>query len=202
MANYFLMDCQSPLRKMHYTLQVESPARDKSWQQGTAFRADAEWDDEQPPHEPILVSTALESIDKDKFVYPELTWVPIPLMTRRLVAALRAAGIDNLQTFETRLSGAQDDRPAPEDFYLAVNIIGLISAVDPQKARKAPEADEAMISADYDALAIDAVSAHDLFIFRLAENTSAVIVHEKIKAAVGTAGIDSLTWLRPEEWAG
>jgi len=38
--------------------------------------------------------------------------------------------------------------------------------------------------------------------FRLAQNTSAVLVHKRVKEYVDAAGIDTLTWFRPEEWAG
>lgn len=36
----------------------------------------------------------------------------------------------------------------------------------------------------------------------LAENTSAVLVHERVKKQVEDAGINTLTWIPPEMWAG
>jgi hypothetical protein len=38
--------------------------------------------------------------------------------------------------------------------------------------------------------------------FRLAENITAVLVHEHVKDQVERGGISTLTWLAPEEWAG
>jgi hypothetical protein len=59
-----------------------------------------------------------------------------------------------------------------------------------------------MISTDFHALSIDESKARGLLIFRLAENITAVLVHEHVKKQVERSGIGTLTWLAPEEWAG
>lgn len=38
--------------------------------------------------------------------------------------------------------------------------------------------------------------------FRLAEAVNAIVIHEKVKAAVQAAGIDTLTFMPPEDWVG
>lgn len=111
-------------------------------------------------------------------------------------------GVDNLQTFETKLTNIQGKNPPREDHYLAVNILGLVAAADLQKSVTNPAVKEKMISMDFHSLVIDPTKAHDLLLFRLAQNTSAVLVHERVKHAVEAAGITTLNGFRPEEWAG
>ena len=115
--------------------------------------------------------------------------------------ALRKAGVDNLQAFETTLQLSPGEA-VPQDLYVAVNIVGLVAAADLGRSAVSPGTPERLISTDFDSLAIDAGRAHGLLMFRLAENTSAVVVHRSVKDAVERAGIVTLTWLLPEEWAG
>ena len=201
MPRYYVLDCLSPLRKANYTLEVEYPANDKAWRKGASLTPGAEWEDEQPPPEPIEVKTREELVDAHMFIYPELAWMPIPLMTRRLVAALRNAGVDNLQTFETLLVAPQGNDPPPPNHYLAVNVLGLLAAADENKSQSDPGTGR-LIYRDFHSLAIDETKARDILMFRLAENTSAVIVHERVKQAVETQGIQTLSWISPERWAG
>lgn len=200
MASYYVLECMPPLRAEHFRLDVGYPANVKRWSAGTQFSPDARRDVLQPPVEPIPV----ETLPDDEFqprVYAELYWNPIPLMTRRLVTALRAAGVDNLQTYETVLA-ARGGTPTPPDRYLAVNVVGKVAAADMDRSVTNPAVSDTLISADFHSLAVDAGTATDLLLFRLAENVSAVLVHERVRAHVEASGIDTLTWYAPEEWAG
>lgn len=201
MTEYYVLDCMSSLEAEHYSLDVGYPANDKRWHAGLLFSPRDERETCQPPSEPIEIRTE-EGADDPHRIYPELTWVPIPLMSRRLVEALRAAGVDNLQTYETRLVTTHgQNRPAP-DHYLAVNVVGLVAAADFAKSKTKPEVLERMISTDFYSLAVDADSARGQLLFRLAENVSAVLAHEHVKKRVEARGIDTLTWMQPEDWAG
>ena len=57
-------------------------------------------------------------------------------------------------------------------------------------------------SDDFFSLSVDEVKAKDLLLFRLAENVTAVLVHEQVKSAVEASGITNLTWFKSESWAG
>ena len=114
--------------------------------------------------------------------------------------SLIAAGVDNLQTFQTVLRAPSGELPPIE--YVAVNILGCVAAADLNLSSISPDTPERLISTDFDALAIDERAARQLLMFRLAQNTSAVLVHRLVKQSIDAAGIQSLTWLRPEEWAG
>jgi hypothetical protein len=182
-------------------MEVGYPANDKRWEAGLLFTMEDDRETCHPPQEPIEISTDEDTEDPER-IYPELTWVPIPMMSRRLVDTLRAAGVGNLQTFETKLINARGKNPPPENFYLAVNVVGLVAAADLGKSEVAPGGAEKMISMDFNSLAIDPARARGASMFRLAENVSAVIVSENVKKHVESAGFASLTWFKPEEWAG
>ena len=201
MTSYYVLDCMSPLRAEHYRFRVGYPANDKRWVAGLLFSATDESDTCQPPEEPIEVRTK-ESTEEPGHIYPELSWVPIPLMSRRLVEGLKAAGVDNLQTYETKLISRHGENPPPEDHYLAVNLVGVLAAADLTKSKTNPEVADKMISMDFFSLAIDPSKARNVLMFRLAENVSAVIVHERVKLAIEAQGISTLSWFRPEEWSG
>jgi hypothetical protein len=202
MTNYFVLECPSPLGKMQYTLQVGSPANGTTWRNGILLAPAARWANERPPPEPIEIRTKPERSDQERFVYPELTWVPVPLMTRRLVAALRESGVDNLQTFETVLREPLGNAPPPPHHYLAVNVVGAVTAADLKKSQLNPDVSDRVISADFHSLAIDETRTHNFLMFRLAENTSAVLVHRRVREAVEARGINTLRWYDPEKWAG
>ncbi len=203
MADYFVLECFGPKGKEHLTLEVDPLVRRRKWRKGLIFSSAADMETEQPPDEPIQIDTVPELSEPELFVYPELTWVPIPLMSRRLVQALQQAGVDNLQTFQTNLRTVQGDNPPAADTYLAVNIIGAVAGVDFEKAKVSPTSTETLVAMDFDSLAIDDPKVRNLLMFRLAENTTAVIVHEAVQQRLAAAdGLATLTWVRPEEWAG
>jgi uncharacterized protein DUF1629 len=200
---YYVLDCHSPLEAEHYTLEASDDGNDKRWEEGVLFSEHDKREGFHPPTKVIGLETQPEDEEEEQaFVYPELTWIPIPLMSRRLVLALQAAGVDNLQTYETRLVTVEGKNPPHRNYYLAVNIVGLVEAADFAKSEVNPAVKERMISMDFYSLAIDEAKAKDLSMFRLAENISAVLVHERVKEQVEAAGITTLTWIPPEEWAG
>jgi hypothetical protein len=198
---YYVLKCQSPLHAEHYLLQVKSPAKTKRWNEGILFSASDERKGFQPPPEPIQLETE-EDTENPPRIYAEMYWNPIPLFSRRLVDALRDSGVDNLQTFATRLGTTFGTNPPSAEHYLAVNIVGTVSAADLNKSELNPDVAERTISADFYSLTVDEAKARGFLMFRLLENISAVLVHERVKEQVEAAGIDTLTWIPPQEWAG
>ncbi|QED28867.1 hypothetical protein FRD01_16795 [Microvenator marinus] len=201
MSKYFVLDCHPPLEAEFYNILVPYPANDRRWEAGVLFSVQDRREGFRPPTEPIEIQTEPE-IEPPPRIYAELLWVPIPLMSRRLTAALQAAGVDNLQTYETRIETTLGETPPPADHYLAFNIVGLVAAADLQKSMTNPDVTETMNSMDFHTLSIDEAKTQELLLFRLAENITAVLVHERVKLAIEAAGITNLTWFAPEEWAG
>ncbi len=54
---------------------------------------------------------------------------------------------------------------------------------------------------DFDSVVLDEPAISDALIFRLAESVNAIIVHEKVKQHLEASGINTLTFLKPEECA-
>lgn len=198
---YYVLECLSPLDAEHYLLEATGDGADKRWDEGILFSATDERRGFHPPLEPIELNTEADTEEPPR-IYAELYWNPIPLFSRRVVAALRAAGVDNLQTYETNLVTTFGKNPPPANHYLAVNIVGTVSAADLKKSELNPDVRERIISADFYSLAVDTDKARDFLMFRLLENITAVLVHGRVKEQVEAAGIDSLTWIPPHEWAG
>ncbi len=212
MAKYYVLDCYGsdlePTRSgcsmvEHYTLEVKPEANNLIWTMGALLTPGAKWKNDRSPVEPIEIATEPKEEEEGvESAYPELTWVPIPLMSRRLVSALENAGVHHLQTFETVLTNVEGSNPPPRNHYLAVNVLGLVAAADMKKSKFPAGTEETLISMDFDSLAIDEAKTMGFLMFRLAENTSAVLVHERVKNMVQEAGIDTLSWIPPERWAG
>jgi hypothetical protein len=199
-SNYYVLECPAGTGPLQFKFEVEDSAR-KCWYMGRLFSPDDSDDDFQPPPTPIAVRTKIDSKAAER-VYPELAWNPIPLMTRRLVAAMQTAGVNNLQTYETRLVNPQGSPPPPADHYLAVNIVGLIKGADLAESETNPAVADKLLSMDFQSLAIDPIKVRDALLFRLAENISAVLAHARVRQSAESAGVSTLTWYRPEEWAG
>jgi hypothetical protein len=201
MANYFVLSIVAPTTADYYEFEVTGPGRKKHWKYGALFSAQQKDVAKQPPPEPFEIRTSPDYVGP-KYIYPEMCWHPIPLMSCRLVAALRDAGVDNLQTYETKLVTTIGENPPPENHYLAVNVVGLVAAADLAKSSTNPDVPDKMISMDFHSLAIDPTKTRDALMFRLAENISAVMVHERVKNVLDQAGFNTLTWYAPEDWAG
>jgi len=74
------------------------------------------------------------------------------------------------------------------DELVAFNVIGNISAVRRN-------------STSIDRLQLDEARIQGALMFRLAEAASTLVVHASIKARVEAAGIETLTFYEPSDWA-
>jgi hypothetical protein len=104
----------------------------------------------------------------------------VGLMSKRLVAALQEAGVDNLQTFPAVLNNSRNGETI--DDFLAVNVVGLVAAADLGASSTSQVADVKY----FHKLVIDPKRATDLLMFRLAESRMDVIVEERVARAVGS----------------
>lgn len=186
----------------YYVLGVEDPAeghrarliyeRDhplRSWMSGASF--------ESPPPEPIVLR--LQGTDEEGWVLGDLWLTPITVMSKRLLEAMRGAGVDNLETYAVELhdpvSGA-----AHTDF-VAFNLVGVRSVADRAKTKLAPGVLDRKVSADIDSLVVDAEKAGGALMFRAAESVNAILIHASVCDAIEDAGIETLTFYEPEDWA-
>jgi hypothetical protein len=201
MSRYFILDCHPPLGADFYSHRVPEPAKSRRCLAGVQFTNADRREGLRLLHDIIPVET-IDEPDAPLLIHGELRWVPIPLMSRRLVAGLQAAGVNNLQTFDTELVSPPGKTPPRRDHYLAVNIVGCMNAADLEKSETRTAVSETGTSMDFHSLAVDMEKTRGQLMFRLAENVSAVLVHESVKAALDAAGFTTLTWFDPKDWAG
>lgn len=143
----------------------------------------------------------------------ELTWNPdnedgirkayyesgVVLMLKDLIAALREAGVDNLETYPVVVRSTRTDEICKD--YEAVNIIGAVAVADIENSVVIDEGG-GMIDMIFGGLAIDMEKAKGHSFFRLAESVGAILVHEKVSDHVREKGGFGLTFTEPEEFCG
>lgn len=121
----------------------------------------------------------------------------VPLFHDDLLAALREAGVDNLEEFPARL--IDPDGPVHTD-YKAVNVLGLVAAADLAKSTATVHG-EPLIDVEFDRLVLDPAKAGELKLFRMAENVSAILVREDVVAHLRRRGFERLWFLRLDQAA-
>jgi hypothetical protein len=124
----------------------------------------------------------------------------VPVMRDDLVEALNEAGVDNVQFFPAVLRN--EKRKKDYANYQAFNVVGVISCADMTQSKRLTETDSEMIDVDFDQLVIDESKIGGALLFRLAEDVSAIVVHEKIKQHIEDRKIPGMTFYGPGEWSG
>lgn len=150
---------------------------------------------------PPSLATPIEAVIEpgDEGVFPDLIEVPLPLMSRRLMIALKAAGVDNAQYFPTRIAMKASGRVVED--MVAFNVVGAVAAADKSASRFKDEGGIGVISVSFDELVLNESAACGLKLFRLAEFTQSIVVHETVRDALLTAGISNLEFIEPADWA-
>ena len=98
----------------------------------------------------------------------------VELMQKRLVEALRSAGVHNLQVWPAVIT--EQGTSAINEDYVVVNVVGLVAAASASASDSIPFADGVF----FKNLVIDPRKAHGLLLFRLAESKMDVLVHEDV----------------------
>ena len=187
---YLMLDCPEPWDWDDSALLEATPlpAGEKSWRLGRRFAA--------PVAEPIAI--AIDPTHSDALL--ELYTIDALVMTRRLLTALGEAGVDNLDAYTAVIRNPKSGFAT--DDYVAVNLIGLVRAADLDRSNVVGGSSDGLIDVDFDGVAIDPARALGLPMFRLAENTSAVVVHRRVARHLIGAGFDMLTFRPPSRWKG
>lgn len=122
---------------------------------------------------------------------PDFTQRVIPVMSDRMVATLRAAGVDNLQCFRAKLQNPQTNEVWTN--YLAVNVLGCVSCADLERSEYS-EIGGGLLHFSW--LVIDPDRAGGALFFRLAESPSTIVAHRKVGDALYGTPAPRLTGFR------
>lgn len=186
MSAYFVV--QPVLRGGMLLAPLRDAPDEQGWTVGERFTT--------PPPEPVIakIRSGYEDAEPRPFL-----GVP-PIMSEALHRVLVAAGVDNLDVYRAILRSA--DGAVERGGFLAFNLVGLIAAADVEATRFSPGHPSRRIDAAIDSLAIDPARAAGGKMFRLAEQTSAIVVHRAVKEAIEAAGIGPIAFVRPEDFVG
>lgn len=103
----------------------------------------------------------------------------IPLFSTRLLEALGAAGVDNLQSYAATVRTPEGQ---VHSNYRAVNIVGAIACASLEKSEVLPGTEAPMM--EFARLVLDEKRALGAKFFRLAENTLCILVSHEVKLAL------------------
>lgn len=123
-----------------------------------------------------------------------------PLFRDDLILAMRECGVDNLQAFDAVLHDPENGTNYTN--YKAVNIVGLMAVADMQKSVATAHTSPALIDVEFDKLVIDEKKARGAFLFRLAQATGTILVHDRVRDCLIRKGFDKdLAFFEPSEVA-
>lgn len=120
------------------------------------------------------------------------------VMTERLVQALGAAGVDNIQVFDAVIRDPKTGHVTTD--YKVVNVIGVVACADLGSSTFKASGGAPIIDVSFDSLVIDEERAGGQLLFRLAESLSAIIVHDRVKRHLLASGFDMLTFRDPAKY--
>ncbi len=124
----------------------------------------------------------------------------IPLMRDDLIEALLKSGVDNLQLFPAYIKDSETGEKANN--YKAFNVVGLIACADRKSSILMGTTCFQNLDTDFDGLVIDESKTNGLLMFRVAENISAIAIHESIKYTIEKYKIPGMVFYKSGEWAG
>lgn len=170
---------------MMLVVEYEEDHGDRSWHDGNSFTSDVNapvW--QQHPKVPIrlTIEEGYEEAPMTSFLEE-----PIPIMSKKLLDTVREAGVDNIDSYKVELY-YPDGTLAPEDYY-AFNLVGKVRAADLDKSVYNENQPDKLIAMHFDSLVVDKDKTHGLLMFRLAENLSTILIHERVKKAIEEARI-------------
>lgn len=186
--NYYVLSCEDPDEGYLARLSYSPDDSARSWILGERFAV-------LPP---TPVQASARGLDDEDTVMAELWKSPLPAMSKRLHAALLAAGVANLDVYPLDIHDPASGRTLQD--HVAFNLIGKAAVVDMQQAVLAAGTKERTASASFDSLAIDESRVGGLLMFRLAEALSTIVVHRTVRERVEAAGIRTLSFYVPSDW--
>lgn len=110
---------------------------------------------------------------------------------------MRDAGVDDVDQYLRDIGYQElgewiDPKPgAVFTHYKAVNVLGLVAAADMGKSEATVHDGIPLIDVDFNSLVIDENKTRGIKMFRLAESTNAILVHESLRDALLEKGFGS-----------
>jgi hypothetical protein len=174
---------------MHFILHctrgrsiIEGPDVDEPWCEGHLL--------ESPPTAPLMFTLDPVVGDEPASMYDGL----VPVWSDPFLSAMREAGVDNVEAHPAVL---QDVHSGTElSHYWAVNVVGLVSAVDFQSSGLTEHAEERG-DLEPEGFVLDQKKANRFRLFRLAESPDLLLVDEHVRRSIERRGLVDVQFTRP-----
>lgn len=124
----------------------------------------------------------------------------IPLMSKRMLGALKTVGVDNLEVFPALLLDGAGVAVAEE--FVAINILGRVACANLDESECEFDDPDSPVGVDFDSLVIDEDRAGDHLFFRLHEAVNGIVVHDKVRAALAPLLLRGIVFVDPADWIG
>lgn len=189
-TEFFMLECIEPTDWDDSAMlrSVPRPPGEDSWRLGRPFKT--------RPVQPIEIMMVSTHCDRLKELYK----IDALLMTHRLYNCLREAGVHNIDAYETVIRHPNTGFESRD--YVAGNLIGLVAAADLGGSKVVGGNVDQTMDTDFDAVKIETAKARGLPMFRLAENTSAIVVSRQVKELLEARDFPQLAFIEPENWMG
>lgn len=192
---YFVLRCP-PILNQNGELLVEIQNNDEvgdvwEWGSGDQF------DEDEISSIPSPISMEVEYYRAYEGLPNELRDIGVSVMSKRLKEALNKAGVDNIDFYPVILTHPESGRTFE---YAAYNLIGKVAATDLEQSEIVNYDNKLVADVGINKLVLDETKTNNLLMFRLAENLSTILIHESVKKAIENSGIDTLTFIEPENY--
>lgn len=186
---------------MYYVLERFGAKHPCRWIDRWPFIRDADFDlgtriSVAVPNPLVIPLKALNPDAKDHGPeMPELFDGTIPLFRSDFIQALAAGGVDNIDYYPAEIREPDGSRVYGN--YKAANIVGLVAAADMAKSRATVRTGGPVIDVEFDDLVLDPGKARGALIFRLAEATGSIFVHQRLRDHLLASGFHNLEFIPP-----
>jgi hypothetical protein len=174
-SQYVVLDSGHPDMALFFSLVNPSP-RDRWWS-GRRFS--------KPPQLPIKVVVRPDNEAGKILAYHN----PVNLMSDALAQVVLGTGVDNLDLYEAVI--VDEGGKVLHEGHKVFNLLGTISAADLQRTVFLP-GESRLIDASFERLELDPDKTREALMFRLAQNVSVVVVHERVARAIEAAKFEGV----------
>ncbi|MCG8313632.1 MAG: hypothetical protein MI976_10480 [Pseudomonadales bacterium] len=178
---YFITEDLDNTSIMNFVGHSEKSGK-RLWVSGQKFS-------EPYPQDVFYVKPCMESGKE----MPDFFDSTVPLMSKRMVQAIESLGIDNFDSYPVIIKEQNTENEWHD--YLAINIIGLVDAIDREKSDIDEDDDYVFHST-----VIDNSRTHGLYCFRLYRGSDLLVVHEKIAKALIKMNLKGVLIIKTEDY--
>ena len=185
-SKYSILECiaKAPLARVSLVSEISGAP----WMTGRKV---------DPPAEVVAYKVHKDRPGNLRALYSNLA---VPLIRDDLLKVIKDVGVDNMQDFDAVLRDPVKD--AEHTNYRALNILGMVAAADLGKSTFMHSQSLTGVDRDFDKLEFKDKLRTDLLLFRLAESSNALVVHEKVKKAIEKSKIEGVVFYDSGEWSG